>query len=330
MAYATYSLNKIQLGRESTAGTAVAATKVFRGSFAMLEDARTINVVDEQIGLLVPAERAFTSAYLGRLSMPNTPLTTLQVCDILEAGVETVTPGGAGPYTYTYNFPTGTTLNTIKTYTIEAGNASVTSDVREMEYSFVEEFEFSANAGEAWQMSANWVGRQLSSSTFTAALTAPSVTELILPRTKLYIDATGGTVGSTQVSGVLMGAQMNVTTGIMPVPVGDGNLYFSGHKFTAPTITFSLTMELENTADAVATERAIYESQAVRLFHLQLNGGSDANNEMTIEWAGKYDSISDYQNSNGNTTVTFEGHAVYSSTDSLFWEAAVTNTAASL
>jgi hypothetical protein len=151
---------------------------------------------------------------------------------------------------------------------------------------------------------------------------------MILPKTKLYIDATGGTVGTTQKTGVLMGAQMNVTTGVVPVPVGDGNLYFAAHKFTRPNITFSITMELED-GGVVAAERAIFESQAVRLFELELNGGN-ATHECVLQWAGKYDSISDYENSDGNTTVTFEGHAVYSSTDSLFWQCDVTNQVASL
>ena len=326
--FGPYDLNKTQIGRESTPGTAVAATTIFRGAFAMPEDARTIQRAEEQVGLLVPAERAFTTAVLARLSMPSTPLTVEQLPHILEAGVETVSPTGSDPYVYTYNFPTGSTLNTIKTYTIEAGNVIVTGDVQEMEYSFVEEFELSATAGEAWMMSANWIGRQLSSAAFTAALSLPSVTEMILPKTKLYIDATGGTVGSTQKTGVLMGAQMTVRTGILPVPVGDGNLYFSAHKFTRPEITFSITLELED-GGVVAAERAIFESQAVRLFELELNGGN-ATHECVLQWAGKYDSISDYENSDGNTTVTFEGHAVYSSTDSLFWNCAVTNGVASL
>jgi hypothetical protein len=49
-----------------------------------------------------------------------------------------------------------------------------------------------------------------------------------------------------------------------------------------------------------------------------------------MDWAGKYDRIGGYTNNNGNTTVTLEGHAVYSSADSLFWSCAVENTLATL
>lgn len=330
MAYGNFSANKIQLGRESTAGTAVAATTIWRGSFAMLEDARTRQIVEEQVGILAPAERSYDSQLLGRLTMPATPLTFAQVAHILEAGVKTVTPSGGGPYTYDgYDLPTGNTPNTIKTYTIETFNNVANGDMREMEYSFVEEFNFSASAGEAWMMSATWVGRQLSATTPTSLSTLVNVSEVaLLPRTKLYIDATGGTVGSTQKTGVLMGADMTVRTGWQIVPVGDGNLYFAAIKSTRPEVTFSITLELES-GDTAADERVIYESDAVRLFKLELDG-SDVNHEMTIEWAGKYDSIGDYSNSDGNTTVQLSGHGVYSATDSLFWEAQVINQVATI
>jgi hypothetical protein len=128
-----------------------------------------------------------------------------------------------------------------------------------------------------------------------------------------------------------MGASMRVVTGWMPIPVGDGNLYFSAVKMTKPEITFSLTIELEEDTGTslVDTERTAYEGNAVRLFRLELDG-ADAGHEMKIDWAGKYDSIGGYEDSDGNTTVTLEGHGVYSSTDTEYWECVVTNSLASL
>jgi len=332
--YGAWSHNKIQFGRESVVGTAVPATVIWRGPFSNLEDGRTIVNVDENVGLLINAERTYTSGLLGRLSMPATELTFAQVPHILEAGVKTATPTGTNPYVYTYAFPTDNTVNTIKTYTIEAANAIVTADYREMAYSFVEEFTFEANAGEAWRMSANWVGRTIGTGTVTALSTLQTGNDIspwMLPLTKLYIDATGGTVGTTQKTGVLMGASMRVRTGLVPVMVGDGQLYFATHKFTKPEVTFSLTLELEqNTgASVVAAERVIYEAYATRLFRLSGDGPS-ASQSVVITWAGVYDRIGNYTNSDGNTTVTLEGHAVYSSADTLFWSCAVENTLSAL
>ena len=158
MAYGSFYHNKVQLGREVTPGTPVNATVIWRGGFSAIADERQREIVDEQIGVLVNAERVYDKSYLARLAMPATPLTFEQVPHLLEAGIKTATPTGVGPYVYAYAIPTGNTVNTIKTYTIEAHNVSVTADGREMYHSFVEEMTFDAKAGEAWQMSANWVG----------------------------------------------------------------------------------------------------------------------------------------------------------------------------
>jgi len=329
MAYGGYTFNKIQLGRETTPGTPVAATSIWRGLMAMPEDARERQQVEEQVGLFAPQERSYTTMLLGKLAMPATELTFEQVCHIMEAGVKAATPSGAGPYTRLYDFPVGSTPNTIKTYTIEAGNTQVPTDVQEVEYCFVEEFELSGKVGEAWKMSANWIGRQLTPTTFTASLPLLSVQEALFARTKLYIDATGGTVGTTQKTGVLMGAKVRVRTGIVYVPVGDGNLVFATHKFTFPKIDFSITLEVESSS-VVATERAIYAADVARLFRLKIDGANASTHSMTMDFAGKYDKVNGYENENGNTTLTFDGHAIYSSADALFWKNTVVNSVASL
>lgn len=328
MAYSPFSNTKTQLGRESTAGTAVAASTVWRGPFSMLEDARERTIVEEQIGVFVQAERSFDSRLAARWAQPAANLTYEQVCHILEAGCKTTTPSGTGPYTRIYNYPfSGTTVNTIKTYTIETGSATVSADVYEMEYSFVEDFEFSGAFGEAWQMSSNWVGRQMTGTTFTGSLTAPTVNDCLFNHTLLYIDASGGTLGTTQKTGVLTAASISVTTGLMQVPVGDGQLYAIAHKWTQPEITFSLTLELED-ASIVATERGIYRSNGTRLFRLK--AAPSAALQFQVDWAGKYDSVGDYENSDGNTTVTLEGHGVASSTDSLALTFTIINGVAAL
>ena len=329
MAYGPFSNNKVQLGREGTAGTAVAATTIHRGPFAMLEDGRDRKIVEEQIGSFMQAERTYDGKLLGKWSMPSAPLTFEQVLHILEAGVKTATPTGTNPYTYAYPYPyTGTSVNTIKTYTIEAGSATITGDVREMEYSFVEEFEFSGKYGEAWMMQSNWLGRQLSTSVFTAALSVPTVEEVLFNKTQLYLDASGGTIGTTLKAGVLVEANVKVKTGLIVVPVANGQLYFQAHKWTQPEITYSLTVELEDTVGLVAAERAIFEAGGTRLVRLKALGSGSKS--FQIDMAAKYDAIGNYENNDGNTTVTLEGHAVASSADSLSFTTTVVNTLATV
>lgn len=321
--YGSFTYNKLQLGRESTAGTAVAATDIWRGPFGDILDDRQRQIAEENVGLLVNAERSYDTRIGAMLTMPSTELTFEQVLHILEAGIKTATPvDNTGDYTYSYPFPTGATPNAIKTYTIEAGNAYATGDVREMPYAFVEGFTLSGQEGEAWMMTANWRGQRVIESSFTGALSLQSVEEAIFNNTLLYIDASGGTIGSTQKAGVLVAASIEVDTGIRIVPVGDGNLYYTAHKFHRPSLNFTLTMELES-GNIFKTERDAFEADSIRLLRLSCDG--TANRNLTVDISAKYDSVPGYQDSDGNTTIQIAGHAAYSSADSLFAQFDVTN-----
>lgn len=288
----------------------------------MLEDTRERVIIEEQLGSFMQPERSYDGKLQAAWNQPSTPMTYEQVAHIFEAGIKTATPTGTGPYVRVYTYPyTGTSVNTIKTYTIETGSATVAEDQYEAGYGFVESFELSGSFGESWNMASSWIARQMVQNSRTGSLTTQPVTEALFPHTKLYIDASGGTIGTTQMTGVLMSASVNVTTGLKIVPVGDGNLYYVSHKWTQPEVTFSLTLELEDSS-VVADQRDSYRADDVLLFRLNITDGT---NILNLDWAGKYDNVGDYTNNDGNTTVTFDGHAVASSTDSISFTATLTN-----
>jgi hypothetical protein len=125
------ALRKIQLGREATAGTAVAATTVYRG-LGTIEDQRKLVFPNEDVGLVVATDRAYTAQYLAALSMESTEATFEQLPHILEAGIKSIGTGvadgvGTGKI-YDYVLPEAS-KNTIKSYTIEGGD-----DRKKMEY----------------------------------------------------------------------------------------------------------------------------------------------------------------------------------------------------
>lgn len=328
--YGTAPYNKVQLGKESTPGTAVAATTIWRGPFASPEDTRIRKIKEEDIGQLMPAELAYDTRLGAMIAMPETELTYEQVMHIFEAGIKTATPGAASGYLRTYDFPT-TTSRTIKTYTIEAGNMLVATDQAEFPYAFVSEFELTGKVDEAWMMSATWEAQRWVTAAFTTALSVPSVEPALFGKTRLYVDDSGGTIGTTQVSGKLLEASIKVTTGIQYVPAGDGNLYPIAHKFVKPEITFSLTYELEEDTGTsfVATERGKWNTKAGRLLRLDVPG-SGATKNLTLGMFAIYDKFGAYENSDGNVSVKAEGHAGYSATDALFFTAAVTSGLATL
>ena len=117
-------LRKIQMGKETTSGTAVAATALWRGKGTM-EDQREVVFVEEDVGYISGLDRTNTPKYLAAIEFEEIPATFEQLPYILAAGVKNVITGatdGAGTdKIYTYTFPT-TSKNTITTFTIEGGD----------------------------------------------------------------------------------------------------------------------------------------------------------------------------------------------------------------
>ena len=107
-----------------------------------------------------------------------------------------------------------TSPNTIKTYTIEGGDNQL---AQESDYCFVESFKISGNAGEGVMMEATWRGRDVVDTTFTGALTAPTLIpgdHIVFGGSNLYIDAVGGTIGTTEITSTLLSFELDVTTGL--------------------------------------------------------------------------------------------------------------------
>lgn len=310
-------LRKIQLGREATAGTAVAATTIWRG-LGTIEDPREVVFPDEDVGILSGTDRSYVPKLAAALSMDAVPATFEQLVHYGEAGIKLVGTGaadgvGSGKI-YDYPFPE-TSLNIIKTYTIEGGD---NQEVEKMEYGFVSDFTLEGKAGEAWMMSANWQARQVAPSTFTAALAVPTVEEILFGKTKLYIDAVGGSYGTTQKANTLLSASLKVKTGWIPVFTGDGALYFTFAKSTMPEILLDIIFEHDGAATA---EKVNWRAQTPRLIQLKAEGSALATpgtaytyKTMIINLAGKWEKFSKLGEQDENDIVTGTFRARYNAT----------------
>lgn len=312
--------HRIYLGRESTPGTPVSCSTIWRGVGGNLQDTREITVVDEQIGVLVKSNRSYLSRLGGSLDMAATPATFEQILHILEAGIKTIGTGasdGAGTGKI-YNYALGTTVNTLQTYTIETGD---NQQAEEMEYSFVDSFTLSGERGQPVMMSANWLGRQVANTTFTPALPVPTVEEIITGKGSFYIDDVGGTIGSTAVTGTLLQWELQVTTGWRPKFVVDkGQLYFDFIYFDPDQFSATFSATYEHNATAV-TEKGKWRSNSPRLMRLSIPGSATAtpgstysNKLLQIDMAVRYTSFNALDSDEGNSIVTFEGAVGYDAT----------------
>lgn len=307
---------KLQLGKETTPGTAVAATTIWRGPGGTLDDTRTINRASEYVGLAMPTNRIYTPKYAAALAMASTEATFEQLPYILEAGIKAATPAqdGSGDG-YVYEYALGTTsANTIRTYTIEGGDEKA---AEEMEYAFVESFTLSGNAGEAVMMSANWIGRQVSTSTFTAALSVPAVEEILAGTGEVFIDDVADDFGDTQLAaGNVLSFTLNVNTGrAAKYTIDQGDLVFNHVYLNIDALDISGTLTWEHDTAAIA-EKALWRSNTPRLLRLVFTGsafaqaGTDYSNktlliDVPIYWE-KFNPLGD-QDGNSIVEASFKG-----------------------
>lgn len=324
------ALRRIQIGTESTGtpGTAVAATACLR-MVGTLEDLREVVFPPEDVGLLSGTDRMYVPKYLAGITTEG-GITFEQVGYIFQAGMaETTATTDTGTGTgYIYTFPLATSAQRVpQTYTIEGGDDQ---EAEEMAYSFVKEFTLSGNAGENWNVSANWSGRTCSTTTFTASTDAPlpTVTEALFSQTRLYIDDDTGTMGTTVKSNTLLSAELKVATGFQEVFTADGELYFTFVKQVPPEVTLTITFEHDGTSTA---EKTAWRAGTARLIRLNCLGpaltaaGAHTYKTLQINLAGRWEKFEKLDEMDGNDVVKGVFRARYNSTSATFGSIVLVN-----
>lgn len=335
MAYGIKSLRRIQLGRESTPGTIVAATTIWRGE-GTLEDTREVVRPSEDVGLVPDTDRQYVPAYGGRLALPATPATFEQLGHIFDMGLHTAAASadGAGTdYIRIYTLPTTSpySASDLTTYTVEGGD---NAGAEVMEYAHALDFTLDFEAGQAVMLSGTLVGRQVATQAFTGALSVPTVEEILTSKGRVYIDDASGTIGTTQASNTILSGSLKVETGWRSVMTADGSLYFTFVKQVKPVITLELTFEHETKAIA---EKAKWRAGEARLIRLLFEGSAAATAGTTytyktlqIDLAGKYSKFAALEDKDGNDIITATFDVGYNSTASLYAALTLVNELAAL
>ena len=328
MANGIKSLRYIQIGKETTAGTAVAATAIWRGMGTM-DDQRTIVFPDEDIGYISQTDRAYEPMIGAAISFDEVEATFEQLPYVLNAGLKAVTGAQDGTdgsgYAYVHTAPT-TAANTLDLYTIEGGD---NIQNYEMEYAFVEKFKLSGKAGESWKVQADWVGRQVSKSTKTGSLTLDTVEEIPFSLTTLSIDTVGGTIGTTAVSATLYAVELDCTTGWHGTFTGDSK-YFTLHNVDGKKLDVIVKFTYLHTTSAVA-EYDAFVAQTPRQIRIESTGtalttsGTFTSKTLRLDMAGKYETWDKLGDQNGDDIVVATFRARYDPTAALFFEPTVVN-----
>lgn len=300
------ALKKCQLGLESSSGTPVAATNIWRGSVKW-KDARTLMRMEEHIGTMIPQAHLVEVARFATAEMEATPLTYEQGPYPFSAGVENIVAGvkdGSGSgYAYEYNLGVASP-QTLKSYTLEMGD---NQRVDEIEYAQVQKIVIKGASRQPITIAASWIGRQTTDAEFTTEIAVPTVYEAVFGKTKVYIDATGGTIGQTQKTCTVMGFELTINTGVVPIFAASGNLYFCTMGQGVPNITGKLIVRHDDTGEA---ELNFARAGTVRLLRLLNQGNAlttpgTSYSYKTFQWSSaiQYDEVPDLGAQDGFHTV---------------------------
>lgn len=333
MTYGVKKLQKLQIGLETNKGTAVAATAVWRGTGG-LKDNRQVVIPDENIGYLIPVDRAYSPKLGVEVTFNEVEATFEQIGYPFSAGIAATVTGSANGgttngYTYAYTMAT-TAAPTTKGYTLEFGD---NNQAEEAEYCFTQEIKLSGRAGEAVKIASSWIGRQVTKTTFTS-ISAQSVEEILFSKGKIYADAVGGTIGATQIAASWLAFDMTIKTGLMAVYTGDGQLYFTTDKCATPDVTGSFTFEHDSNGVAVKDDFVAMTTKKYRMEFLGSaltgSGGTFSTKALRLDLCPKMISVDPLGEVDGNDIVKVNWQAVYNSTANLYFVATVCNTLSAL
>lgn len=128
-------------------------------------------------------------------------------------------------------------------------------------------------------MSAVWRGRDVVDTTFTGGQSVPTLIaadNIVFGGSNLYIDAVGGTIGSTEITSTLLSFELDVTTGLKAKYTNLAKefdyVYFDKGSFSA-----TLKLVYENDSNGVA-QRDLFEAATPRLLRLRFQGAAVSDN----------------------------------------------------
>ena len=188
-------LFKVQIGEESTWGTAVAATALLMGVEEIELEAVNEGEVFKQVdGTLEPGDNSaiLKQGAEGSLSMRAS---YEDIGYALDMFFSEATPTGTDPYTRVYAPPT-TARATPRKATIEYGDANEAWRGVGM---VANELTISGNSNEVVKVELGLIGKAVDhNASMTGSLAQRAVTEILGHHITLYMDAFGATVGTTE------------------------------------------------------------------------------------------------------------------------------------
>jgi len=343
---------RIQIGKETTRGTAVAATRRIltkNATYRLLEEFEEHQ--GQMHGTLARAATAPTLVRNGTEFELTTDLDFEQLLMFLLSGVKgavtPTTPGSGEARLWTFT-PSVTADPEPETYTLEYAERDMESSPNELgleaPYAFTTALELTGGEEGVPQIKASMVARKTSLAVSTPALTLPTVSYAGNLRWAVYIDGTWAGLGTTQITGQVYGFTWRFSDFLRAAYYLDNrsDLDFSTYEYPGPDgrivdLTIDTVLGAAS-GDLVPTEDGNKSAGTKRFVRVELVGAAfsapDSSLYRTITLDGCYvhaaDSMQDRgEDREGNKITRLHLLSFYDSTQAQDFQVAVQNALAS-
>lgn len=241
-------LLQVQAGKETTFGTSVAATVKFMGIETIsLTPGATAAVNADMRGSLGPGAIAYVTANSG-----SGKLTTKVLYEDfdywLEALFGAATPSGSNPYTRNYAAPGSAIPVSPRIQSLYYGDASGTYKLLG---ALPSKMTIKGESNKELRADIELIGTEVTTGTL-AALSDRAVVAAMGQHTTIYIDAWGGTIGTTAIATSAYSFELGLDSG-RTLKTYLGSLKpqaFQDQRYTAENNTLSLSLEFNATTKA--------------------------------------------------------------------------------
>lgn len=337
MAIGVKAARRIQFGVETTNGTAVTATARMPWNGGLLDDAREVKNIDQLIGVFDGTDRSVISLITGALDVAETPLTPEQFPYLLACGLGGPLTGsadgtGSTGYRYATTIPwDASSPPANRSVTVEAGD---NHEVEKLNYGKFIKIVVKGSHKETVMMSGSMIGQQVSllGSSFTSTSVPAAPNDLIFAGSRIYLDAVGGTIGTTQVNDQLLGYEVTLDMSWVPKQAGNGapdTPTWSYVVFTGVKVGVKLTFEKGTNADTGIINqtngiKSWFRSRTPRLMRLDVLGQAYGTAGTGTLFNGRrgvrfdmpilFTKVPPADDEDGNATVTVEAESRYNAT----------------
>jgi hypothetical protein len=298
----------VQIGAETTSGTAVSASKLL--NYLSLEPGIAL-----EFNKFRPMGQVVASAITPGKDSTEWNVTgqgsyselIYPFCSLLTNTTPATLETTARRWTFT---PLGRSEDTVKTYTVETGSST---RAQKATYGLFTGLELTFNRTDGVTVAGSMVGQQIQDN-ITLTATPTAVEEAIILPTHLncFIDATSGGLGGTKLLRDF-NAVFRCNDRFNTVwPINSANASYVSHVPVEPAVQMELTLEADSAGMAYLVNARAGDTRYIRLSGTStVLAGSTQFYDLVIDMAGKISDIKAFDDSDGIKSLTYTFDAVY-------------------